>query len=93
MCRNIRPLFNFEPPATDDEIRAAALQFVRKISGYTHPSQANAPAFDRAVDDVARAARTLLASLVTSADPRDRQREAEKARARSRARFPAAHAG
>ena len=93
MCRNIRPLFNFEPPATDDEIRAAALQFVRKISGYTHPSQANAPAFDRAVDDVARAARTLLASLVTSADSRDRQREAEKARARSRARFPAAHAG
>ena len=93
MCRNIRPLFNFEPPATDDEIRAAALQFVRKISGYTHPSQANAPAFDRAVDDVARAARTLLASLVTSAEPRDRQREAEKARARSRARFPAAHAG
>ena len=69
------------------------MQFVRKISGYTHPSQANAPAFDRAVDDVARAARTLLASLVTSADPRDRQREAEKARARSRARFPAAHAG
>ena len=93
MCRNIRPLFNFEPPATDDEIRAAALQFVRKISGYTHPSQANAPAFDRAVDDVARAARTLLASLVTGADPRDRQREAEKARARSRTRFPAAHAG
>jgi len=93
MCRNIRPLFNFEPPATDDEIRAAALQFVRKISGYTHPSQANAPAFDRAVDDVARAARTLLATLVTSADPRDRQREAEMARARSRARFPAAHAG
>ena len=93
MCRNIRPLFNFEPPATDDEIRAAALQFVRKISGYTHPSQANAPAFDRAVDDVARAARTLLASLVTGADPRDRQREAEKARARSRARFPAARVG
>ena len=93
MCRNIKTLFNFEPPATDDEIRAAALQFVRKISGYTHPSQANAPAFDRAVDDVARAARTLLASLVTIADPRDRQREAEKARARSRARFPAAHAG
>ena len=93
MCRNIRPLFNFEPPATDDEIRAAALQFVRKISGYTHPSQANAPAFDRAVDDVARAARTLLASLVTGADPRDRQREAKKARARSRTRFPAARAG
>jgi hypothetical protein len=89
MCRNIKPLFNFEPPARDDEIRAAALQFVRKISGYTHPSQANAAAFDRAVDDVAKAARTLLASLVTSAEPRDRQREAEKARARNRARFPA----
>jgi hypothetical protein len=90
MCRNIRPLFNFEPPATDDEIRAAALQFVRKISGYTHPSQGNAAAFDRAVDDVARVARTLIASLVTSAEPRDREREAEKARARGRARFAAA---
>ena len=87
MCRNIRPLFNFEPPATDDEIRAAALQFVRKISGYTHPSQANAPAFDRAVDDVARAARLMLASLVTTAGPRDRETEAEKARERSRLRF------
>jgi hypothetical protein len=90
MCRNIRPLFNFEPPATDDEIRAAALQFVRKISGYTHPSHANAAAFDRAVDDVARAARALIASLVTTAEPRDREREAEKARARGRARFGAA---
>lgn len=88
MCRNIRPLFNFEPPATDDEIRAAALQFVRKISGYTHPSQANAAAFDRAVDDVAHAARGLLAALVTTADPRDRAVEAERARARNRARFP-----
>ena len=72
MCRNIRTLFNFEPPATDDEIRAASLQFVRKISGYTQPSQANAAAFDRAVDDVAKAARTLLAALVTNAEPRDR---------------------
>ena len=89
MCRNIRPLFNFEPPATDDEIRAASLQFVRKISGYTHPSQANAAAFDRAVDEVARTARALLASLVTTAGPRDRAVEADKARARSRARFAA----
>ena len=88
MCRNIRPLFNFEPPATDDEIRAAALQFVRKISGSTHPSRANAAAFDRAVDDVAKAARAMLASLVTSAEPRDRGVEADRARARSRARFP-----
>ena len=89
MCRNIRPLFNFEPPATDDEIRAASLQFVRKISGYIHPSQANAAAFDRAVDEVARTARALLASLVTTAGPRDRAVEADKARARSRARFAA----
>lgn len=87
MCRNIRPLFNFEPPATDDEIRAAALQYVRKISGYAAPSQANAAAFERAVDDVASASRRLLASLVTSADPRDRAIEAEKAKARSAARF------
>jgi hypothetical protein len=87
MCRNIRPLFNFEPPATDDEIRAASLQFVRKISGFTHPSKANEPAFDRAVDDVARAARLLLASLVTHAEPRDREVEATKARERSRLRF------
>ena len=87
MCRNIRPLFNFEPPATDDEIRAAALQFVRKISGFHKPSAANAAAFDRAVDDVARAARLMLASLVTTAGPRDRETEAEKARERSRLRF------
>ena len=87
MCRNIRPLFNFEPPATDDEIRAAALQFVRKISGFQKPSAANAAAFDRAVDDVARAARVMLASMTTSADPRDRETEAEKARERSRLRF------
>ena len=90
MCRNIRQLFNFEPPATDDEIRAASLQFVRKISGFTHPSKANEPAFDRAVDDVAKAARHLLASLVTHADPRDRDTEAAKARERSRLRFAAA---
>ena len=81
MCRNIKTLFNFEPPATDDEIRAASLQFVRKVSGYTHPSQANAAAFDRAVDDVAKAARTLLAALVTTAEPRDRAR---RGRARPR---------
>jgi hypothetical protein len=87
MCRNIRPLFNFEPPATDDEIRAASLQFVRKISGFARPSQANAAAFDRAVDDVAKAARGLLASLVTTAEPKDRAVEAEKARERSRERF------
>jgi hypothetical protein len=87
MCRNIRPLFNFEPPATDDEIRAAALQFVRKVSGFGKPSQANAAAFDRAVDEVAGAARRMLASLTTSAEPRDRAIEAEKARERSRLRF------
>ncbi len=87
MCRNIRPLFNFEPPASDDEIRAAAVQFVRKISGFTQPSQANAAAFERAVDEVASTSRRLLASLVTHADPRDRQVEAEKARERSRLRF------
>ena len=87
MCRNIRPLFNFEPPASDDEIRAAALQFVRKISGFTAPSRANEAAFDRAVDEVASAARRLMAGLVTSAQPRDREIEAEKARERSRARF------
>ena len=87
MCRNIRPLFNFEPPATDDEIRAASLQFVRKVSGFNKPSQANTAAFDRAVGDVARVARVLLASLVTTAEPRDRAVEADKARARSRARF------
>ena len=90
MCRNIKPLFNFEPPATDDEIRAAALQFVRKVSGFHHPSQANAAAFDRGVDEVAKAARLLLASLVTSAEPRDRATEAAKARERSRLRFATA---
>jgi hypothetical protein len=87
MCRNIRTLANFEPPATEDEIRASALQFVRKLSGMHHPSRANAAAFDRAVEDVAAAARTLLATLETSAAPRDREVEAAKARERSRTRF------
>jgi hypothetical protein len=87
MCRNIRPLFNFEPPASDAEIRAAALQFVRMISGYNKPSAANEPAFERAVDEVAGAARRLLGALVTTAEPRDRQVEAEKARERSKLRF------
>jgi hypothetical protein len=88
MCRNIRTLFNFAPPATEDEIRASALQFVRKLSGFSKPSQANTAAFDRAVDETsAAAARRLLKSLETNAPPRDRDLEAEKARARSRARF------
>lgn len=90
MCRNIRTLHNFEPPATDDEVRASALQFVRKLSGFTKPSKANEAAFDRAVDEVTRAARELLDSLVTSAPPRDRETEAAKARARSAERFRAA---
>jgi len=87
MCRNIRTLFNFDPPASDDEIRAASLQFVRKLSGFNSPSKVNEAAFERAVDDVAEVARTLLASLVTSAAPRYRQVEAERARARSAMRF------
>ena len=87
MCRNIRTLFNFEPPATELEIRDAALQFVRKLSGFSVPSQANAAAFDRAVEDVAATARELIGSLVTNAQPRDREVEAAKARARSAARF------
>lgn len=87
MCRNIRVLYNFEPPATDDEIRAASLQFVRKLSGFNRPSQANEAAFERAVDEVASASRRLLAALVTNAAPRDRETEAEKARAKSRERF------
>jgi hypothetical protein len=87
MCRNIRTLFNFEPPATEDEIRASALQFVRKLSGFSRPSQANAEAFDLAVEEVSAAARRLLKSLETTSPPRDRDVEAEKARARSRARF------
>ncbi|HEX6160180.1 MAG TPA: DUF2277 domain-containing protein [Thermoanaerobaculia bacterium] len=87
MCRNIRTLFNFEPPATEDEVRAASLQFVRKISGFTRPSKANEEAFDRAVEDVAAVARTLLEKLVTNAEPRDREIEAAKAKARSLERF------
>jgi hypothetical protein len=87
MCRNIRPLFNFEPPASEDEIRASALQFVRKVSGFSKPSQANAEAFDRAVDEVAEAARKLISSLRSGAPPRDRQTEALRAQERSRRRF------
>jgi len=87
MCRNIKVLFNFEPPATDDEVREAALQFVRKLSGFSKPSAANQAAFDRAVDDVAQSARTLIDSLQTSAAPKDREVEAERARERSRVRF------
>jgi hypothetical protein len=87
MCRNIRTLFNFEPPATEDEIRASALQFVRKLSGFNTPSRPNEAAFNRAVDEVADAARTLLSSLHTHAPARDREVEAAKARARARVRF------
>ncbi len=87
MCRNIKTLFNFEPPATEDEIRASALQFVRKLSGFTRPSAANAAAFELAVDEVSAAARKLLASLHTHAPARDRAVEAERARARARERF------
>ena len=86
MNRNIKTLFNFEPPATPDEVRASALQFVRKISGYTHPSQANQAAFDHAVDEVTAAARRLLDALETAAPPRNRDVEAARARARGRAR-------
>lgn len=87
MCRNIKTLFNFEPPATELEIRDASLQFVRKLSGLRVPSRANADAFDRAVEQVAASARTLIESLVTNAEPRDREIEAARARARSAARF------
>lgn len=87
MCRNIRTLFNFEPPATEDEIRAASLQYVRKISGYTEPSAANEAAFRSAVEDVAEISDRLLSSLRTSAAPKDRQVEAEKAKARAARRF------
>ena len=87
MCRNIRTLFNFEPPATEAEIRAASLQFVRKLSGFNAPSKGNQVAFDRAVEEVAAAAATLISSLITSAEPRDREVEAERARARAKARF------
>jgi hypothetical protein len=89
MCRNIKTLHNFKLPATDDEIRASSLQFVRKLSGFTRPSKANQLAFDRAVDQVADAAHELLASLVTNAPPRDRQIEASKAQARAADRFRA----
>ena len=89
MCRNIRTLHNFEPPATEDEIRASSLQYVRKISGFTKPSQANAEAFDRAVDEVAEVTRRLLGELVTNAPPKDREVEAAKAKARSAARYAA----
>ena len=87
MCRNIRPLFNFDPPVTDEEVRAASLQFVRKISGFTKPSKANEEAFNLAIDEVAKAARQLVDSLVTSAPARDREIEAAKARARATERY------
>ena len=87
MCRNIKPLFNFEPPATDDEVRASALQFVRKVSGFTRPSKANEPAFNLAVDEVTDVARRLIASLVTTAPPRDREEWVARARARAAERY------
>jgi hypothetical protein len=87
MCRNIKVLYNFDPPATDHEIRSAALQFVRKVSGFTKPSKANEEVFNEAIEQVAAAARTLLGSLVTSAEPRDREVEAARARARALQRF------
>jgi hypothetical protein len=89
MCRNIRTLHNFEPPATPEEVRAAALQYVRKISGFTKPSRANAEAFERAVDAFAAASERLLADLTTSAPPKDREAEAAKARARAQQRYAA----
>jgi hypothetical protein len=89
MCRNIRTLYNFEPPASEEEVRAAALQYVRKISGFSRPSQANAAAFERAIDEVAAASSRLLGQLVTDAPPKDREREAAKARARAAERFAA----
>jgi hypothetical protein len=87
MCRNIKTLFNFEPPASEDEVRASALQFVRKLSGFTRPSKGNEAAFNRAVDEVSEAAERLLQSLQTLSPPRDREYEAEKARVRARARY------
>ena len=90
MCRNIRPLFNFDPPANDDEVRAAAIQFVRKVSGYTRPSAANAAAFDEAVDAVAAASRALVDNLTTNAPPKNREEEAAKRKARGAARFATA---
>jgi len=89
MCRNIKTLYNFAPPATDDEVRASAVQFVRKLSGFAHPSKANEAAFERAVDDVTHAAHHLLSSLVTTAPPRDREIEARKAKERAKVRFGA----
>ena len=90
MCRNIHTLFNYEPPATEDEVRASALQYVRKVSGFTKPSQANEEAFARAVDEVAEASQRLLDALVTKAAPRDREIEAERARKRAQKRFATA---
>lgn len=87
MCRNIKTLFNFEPPATDDEIHDASLQFVRKLSGFTLPSKANQAAFDAAVEEIAASARKLIHSMVTNAEPKNREEEAARARARSAARF------
>jgi hypothetical protein len=87
MCRNIRPLFNFDPPASDDEVRAASLQFVRKISGFTHPSQANQAAFERAIEEVTQAAQRLIGGLTTTAPPKDREVEAAKAKLRAAERF------
>ena len=87
MCRNIKTLFNFDPPASDDEVRDAALQFVRKLSGFNAPSKANQAVFDRAVDDIAAIARTLVDSLVTTADPRNREVQAARARERNKLRF------
>jgi hypothetical protein len=89
MCRNIRTLYNFEPPASDEEVRAAALQYVRKISGFTKPSAANQEAFDRAVEEVAHVSEHLLSHLVTNAPPKDREAEAAKAKARAAARYAA----
>jgi len=93
MCRNIKTLYNFKPPATEEETRASAVQFVRKLSGFTRPSKANEPAFNRAVEQVTKAAQELLESLVTNAPPRDRAVEAAKARARTAERFRSADAG
>lgn len=87
MCRSIKTLFNFAPPATEQEVRAASLQFVRKLSGFNSPSMANRAAFDRAVDEVAASAQALISALVTTAEPRDREIEAQRARARTAARF------
>jgi hypothetical protein len=89
VCRSIKILFNFTPPATDEEIRAASLQFVRKLSGFSAPSRANRAAFDKAVDEVAASARALIGALVTTAEPRDREMEAERARAKAALRFGA----